>query len=85
VKTEHSTAVGNNGKSVRRPAPLREQSRSSYSLSDENYEMIWQIAKRLNIGMNAAVNVALNELKEWQRGDRRFVERRKQPRGETRS
>lgn len=57
--------------------PSREANRSSYSLSNDNYDLLWKEAKRLNLSMTGAMNVLLEELQQWRAGSRRFVERRK--------
>jgi hypothetical protein len=76
INNENSTPVENG----RKPAPSREDNRSSYSLSADYYEMVWKEAKRLNIALTAAVNVLLDELRQYRSGERRFMERRKVPR-----
>jgi hypothetical protein len=76
LEKEESTPVEN----ARRSPPTREKNRSSYSFSSANYDMVWQEAHRLNLPMTGAVNVMLDELRQWRTGQRRFVERRKQPR-----
>jgi hypothetical protein len=60
--------------------PSREDNRSSYSLSNDNYDLVWKEAKRLNLSMTGAVNVLLEELQQWRAGGRRFVERRNRER-----
>jgi hypothetical protein len=57
--------------------PSRESNRSSYSLSNDNYDLVWKEAKRLNLSMTGAVNVLLEELQQWRSGGRRFTERRR--------
>ena len=64
----------------RKAPPSREDNRSSYSLSNDNYDLLWKEAKRLNLSMTGAMNVLLEELQQWRSGTRRFTERRAQPR-----
>ena len=76
INNENSAPVENG----RKAPPSREDNRSSYSLSADNYDMVWKEAKRLNVAMTAAVNFLLDELRQYRSGERRFVERRKVPR-----
>jgi hypothetical protein len=61
----------------RKAPPSREDNRSSYSLSNDNYDLLWKEAKRMNLSMTGAMNVLLEELQQWRAGGRRFTERRK--------
>jgi hypothetical protein len=75
-----SPKAGENGEPVenqRKAPPSREDNRSSYSLSNDNYDLVWKEAKRLNLSMTGAMNVLLEELQQWRSGGRRFTERRK--------
>lgn len=60
--------------------PSRERNRSSTSLSDENYDLVWKEARRRGFPMTVTLNLLLEELTEWRSGARRFNERRKQVR-----
>lgn len=67
---------GRNG----RDEDAQARTRSSTSLNNENYDMVWREARRRGYPMTVTLNLMLEELREWREGKRKFSERRKQAR-----
>jgi hypothetical protein len=72
-----------NAETRRTAPPSREANRSSFSLSADNYDMVWNESKRLNIAMTAAINVVLDEVRQWRNGLRRRPARKREGGGQT--